>query len=563
MASAARPFDRVASQYDEMWTDSLVGSLQRKAVWRVVDPLFSPGERIVDVGCGTGADAAHLARRGVRVHATDISPEMVRITRARVQKENLACFVTTGVLALEALREQNSFDGALLNFGVLNCVEDLRATAQSLAIALRPDARIALCFMGRFCLWETVWHGLRFNLAKATRRWGGGPVMATLDGSEFPVYYPSLAEIRAAFQPHFRLVQRQGIGVFVPFTRALPRAGRFLAHLDRNLAQWPGLRAMGDHQLVTLVRNPSKSSPRLIHPAPEVDGIARALAPERRSVYARFLDDYSRIRREEGRGAADPAYYLALPYQDLSGKHSDQWFIRARSYRYFERHLLPAFEHSPHPWRTLSARRVHTRVESCDPKLNILDLGAGNGWLSYRLSLRGHSPVAVDMLTDPLDGLGAARHFFSCTQFPLYEAEFDRLPFADGQFDLAIFNSSFHYSTNYRRTLLEAKRCLRPSGRVVIIDSPVYSRPEHGEQMRRERHEQFERQYGFRSDSIPSIEYLDEPTLAALSRDLGIQWQVYRPWYGWRWHMRPWKARLKGRRPPSRFWILVGSFSNS
>jgi len=264
-------------------------------------------------------------------------------------------------------------------------------------------------------------------------------------------------------------------------------------------------------------------------------GILRGLAPDRRDHYERFLREYAQIRRAEGRGSEDRAWYLALPYQDLTGRHSDQWTIRAASYRYFESRLL-----------------------GTEP-LDTLDLGAGVGWLSHRLSERRHRPVAVDILTEPLDGLEAAvRHYGS---FPAVEAEFDRLPFAGAQFDLAVFNSSLHYSTDYRRTLLEARRCLRPSGRIVVLDSPIYKQRQHGEQMREERHRQFEAQHGFRSDSVPSIEYLYESQLDDFARDLGLRWEIHRPWYGWSWHLRPWKARLLGRRPPSRFWILVGSFA--
>jgi hypothetical protein len=41
-----------------------------------------------------------------------------------------------------------------------------------------------------------------------------------------------------------------------------------------------------------------------------------------------FLDNYRTIRHAEGRGSDDPAYYLALPYEDLSGNNGDQWEIR-------------------------------------------------------------------------------------------------------------------------------------------------------------------------------------------------------------------------------------------
>jgi SAM-dependent methyltransferase len=247
-----------------------------------------------------------------------------------------------------------------------------------------------------------------------------------------------------------------------------------------------------------------------------------------------FVADYARIRAAEGRGAETSDYYCALPYRDLTGRNAGQWRIRARSFDYFVRHILPR--------------------ESCD----ILDLGAGNCWLSYRLAERGHRPVAVDIFADPKDGLGANVHY--PVRFPAVECEFDHLPFARASFDMAVFASSIHYSTDYVRTLAEARRCLRPGGVVVIIDTPVYQERSHGERMVNERHEFFERQYGLRSDAVPSIEFLDRDTLGSLSRDFNVAWQIHRPWYGLQWRLRPWKARLRRRRPPSDFWILVAKF---
>ena len=40
--------------------------------------------------------------------------------------------------------------------------------------------------------------------------------------------------------------------------------------------------------------------------------------------------------------------------------------------------------------------------------------------------------------------------------------------------------------------------------------------------MRAERHDEFQKRYGFRSDALPSLEYFDEPTLAALAAELNI-----------------------------------------
>src|SRR5690606_8752388 len=98
--------------------------------------------------------------------------------------------------------------------------------------------------------------------------------------------------------------------------------------------------------------------------------------------------------------------------------------------------------------------------------------------------------------------------------------------------------------------LQEARRVLGWGGKVVILDTPVYRQLEHGERMREERHEDFERRYGFRSDSILSMEFVDEEMLARLARELNLHWTVIRPWYGLSWALRPYRAALAGKRPP-------------
>lgn len=254
-----------------------------------------------------------------------------------------------------------------------------------------------------------------------------------------------------------------------------------------------------------------------------------------------FIAEYRHIRYAERRGSDDPIYYRALPFHDLTGENTAMWAMRARTYRYFERHVLTRFERS-------SGR-----------PLDILDLGAGNAWMSYRLALRNHRPRALDIFSDPKDGLLAARHF--PMSLPCVEADFHSLPFTEDSLDVVVFNSSFHYATDYQAALSEVRRCLRPSGAFVILDTPIYRRNEHGKQMAAERHANFFKRYGFHSDSIPSIEFLDKEMLHTLARRLGLRWEIHRPWYGWHWHIRPLKARLQRRRPPSRFWILVGVFA--
>jgi SAM-dependent methyltransferase len=266
-------------------------------------------------------------------------------------------------------------------------------------------------------------------------------------------------------------------------------------------------------------------------------GIVQALLPERVAHYARFIEDYERIRSEEGRGSRNEDFYLGLPYKDTSGRNAKQWNIRARSYECLIQHVL----------KPLGRRGT------------ILDLGAGNGWMSFRLALAGFRPIAVDLLTNEHDGLAAAAHYHRHLPepFPRFQAEMTHLPFQNEQFDTIVFNASFHYSEDYEASLREALRCLRSGGMVIISDTPWYSREESGRQMISERHAAFLRKFGTASDSIPSLEFLTDERLRLLEERLSIQWTIHTPKYGLKWALRPFHARLRHKREPSRFRIYT------
>jgi len=48
---------------------------------------LQPGERVLDVGCGTGRHAHELARRGIEVHGIDISQRFIDIARSHATDE--------------------------------------------------------------------------------------------------------------------------------------------------------------------------------------------------------------------------------------------------------------------------------------------------------------------------------------------------------------------------------------------------------------------------------------------------------------------------------------------
>jgi ubiquinone/menaquinone biosynthesis C-methylase UbiE len=260
----AAPFDAVAIRYDETFTSSEIGRAQRAAVWREMAKVFRPGDRALDIGCGTGVDACFLADRGVRVVACDISSQMIAVATRRVEENGLQNLVQPVVLIAEdiaTLSTEELFDGAFSNFGVLNCVEDLRRLARDLAKLLKPGATALLCWMGPYCLWEMLWYLAQGKSDKAFRRLHQDGVTARIsEGSFVRVHYPSVSSLARAFTPEFRLKSVKGIGIAVPpsylepWARRHPRWLQLCERADLCLGPCPGVRALADHILVRLQR---------------------------------------------------------------------------------------------------------------------------------------------------------------------------------------------------------------------------------------------------------------------------------------------------------------------
>jgi SAM-dependent methyltransferase len=255
---------------------------------------------------------------------------------------------------------------------------------------------------------------------------------------------------------------------------------------------------------------------------------------------AQFVREYRTVRRAEGWGSRDPEYYRALPFRDLSGRFDGIWRIRARSYDTFVSRVVRPLERA-----------------AAEVMLRVLDLGAGNGWLAYRLSRRGHTVLALDVLDDAFDGLGATRHY-ALRGLHAVLAEFDHLPLGVDSVDLAVFNASLHYSTDYCQTLRETLRVLSPRGTLVILDSPMYTDPSSGTRMVQEREARFLATYGFASNALACEYFLTPDRLNAVGAEVGIRWRTYQPRPDLPTAIERSVNGLRARREPARFPVIVG-----
>jgi SAM-dependent methyltransferase len=258
------------------------------------------------------------------------------------------------------------------------------------------------------------------------------------------------------------------------------------------------------------------------------EGIWRCLGPRRAAELGPFIDQYRAVREREGRRAASPEYYRKLPSVAPDDPAAREWRVRQETFHHLLRHVLA------------SGRQPSA----------ILDLGAGSGWLSHRLSALGHRLVAVDALADDADGLGALCHY--ATPIVAVQADFDELPLAPSQFDVVVFNGSLHYAPDPRATLVRAQALLAPAGSLVVMDSPMFHADRDGAAMVAETLRRFADDYLLREIVRRGRGYLTFSALAASARQLrmGAEFVPSRGSLGWRARRQLGRFRL-GRQPAS------------
>ncbi len=256
-----------AALYDRE-TSGPIASRYRAISERMLLSDFKEGQRVLEVGCGTGVEAVMLASNGVRVVATDVMPEMVEATRYRARRTGVGGLVDARVLPASGLggvsRElgEGAFDGAFSSFGALNCEEDLRPVSAALATMLRPGARFLLSIMNRACLWEMGLFMALLRPDKALRRLR--PLRARIAGRPFEVRYYRTGDVMTAFDPWFGIVGLRGFALLPPPYLDTPFA-RLPGFLDlASRLDPPMLRALGDHLFMELERGtaPPPGTPR-------------------------------------------------------------------------------------------------------------------------------------------------------------------------------------------------------------------------------------------------------------------------------------------------------------
>jgi len=266
METTERAFDEAAKNYDQDFTQSAIGKLQRKRVLDYLDRQLGSLENplnILELNCGTGYDALYFLEGGHSVHATDLSEEMLNATKSRCHK-----YHETGELIVErldinditAFRPQTPFDLVFSNFAGLNCLgpDALQKAIIRIGQLLKPGGRFISILLSRSCVWEQLYFGLKGDAKKALRRKSKEAVAAHVSGIYVDTYYYNPEEFWELGNQQFEKIGLFGIGIAIPPSylepafQKRPKALSFLNKLEELVGHFALLADRADHYLIDL-----------------------------------------------------------------------------------------------------------------------------------------------------------------------------------------------------------------------------------------------------------------------------------------------------------------------
>lgn len=219
-------FDRIAPVYDRMNTFMTFGSDGRWRRAAVKASNVQPGDRAVDVACGTGKLASALAERVGpfgQVVGVDLAPRMIELARAAQPAIVQLEFRVGNALALPF--EDGVFDAATIGFGMRN-LTDFEAGFRELARVVRPGGRVVCLELSvpRPRWWGRLFHGTFRRLAPALGTLFGQRdayryLPTSLDGFPDPVTLAATMRAAGLVDVTFR---RLGLGSVALHTGTVP-----------------------------------------------------------------------------------------------------------------------------------------------------------------------------------------------------------------------------------------------------------------------------------------------------------------------------------------------------
>ncbi|MBN2175120.1 MAG: class I SAM-dependent methyltransferase [Bacteroidales bacterium] len=260
-------FDEVAIRYDETFTHTQIGTMQRNFVWNYLNRVLPENEMmtILELNCGTGEDAIFLAQKGHKITATDISSEMISVVKNKIAEKDLRKDIQTLQCDIRNVGDcfpEDTFNLVFSNFGGLNCLNsaDLIELSGTLAKILKSGGRFIAVVMTNFCLWESLYFIAKLKFKEVFRRNTKNGMMVKVGKHEIETWYYAPGEFGQLFESNFRTLGSVPIGFAVPPSYLEPFFKTRLSFLnklnriDGLIQRITAMARMSDHFLIDFLK---------------------------------------------------------------------------------------------------------------------------------------------------------------------------------------------------------------------------------------------------------------------------------------------------------------------
>jgi ubiquinone/menaquinone biosynthesis C-methylase UbiE len=258
--AAAAAFNKQAALFDDLYSGDTIIQYKRRRVREHILKLLQPRSRILELNSGTGDDAIFLAKRGHKIHATDISVLMQNLLAEKAKQNNVQKSISCELRSftdLENLSDKGPYDMIFSNFAGLNCTNELDKVLLSLNSLLKPGGIVTLVLLPKFSLWEFL---LLFKgkFKTAFRRFSGEKgSKAHIEGEYFRCWYYNPSFIKKRLRNSFTLIGIEGLCSIVPpsylhgFAEKYPSFFRKLVKHEEELkTRWPW-KVIGDYYIIS------------------------------------------------------------------------------------------------------------------------------------------------------------------------------------------------------------------------------------------------------------------------------------------------------------------------
>lgn len=214
-------FDSASEEYDFTISHNYINTWIRKRSISELLSVVNPDDTLIEIGCGTGAEAVEVSKHVSCIIATDISERMIEILRRKIQAKNLLGKIIPLQTRAADIRKASDVVGgrkveAAYSFnGALNCEPDLDHFVEGLSAVLVPGGYFVCSVRNTFCLGEALSHAAVLQFDRMTPR-KKQPVMVSVGGMDIPAFYYPPAAFADFFAAKFTVRKIIGLPAFLP-----------------------------------------------------------------------------------------------------------------------------------------------------------------------------------------------------------------------------------------------------------------------------------------------------------------------------------------------------------